>query len=577
MGVACCGEGVTFEGLSADYKRRLWIVIAINAAMFLVEIGAGALAGSQALQADALDFLGDAATYGISLAVIGASVRVRARAAFVKGVSLTLMGLWVFGATAYHVLVLGVPRAEIMGAIGFLALAANVASVVILVRYKDGDANVRSVWLCSRNDAIGNVAVMLAALGVWATATKWPDLIVAAIMAGLFLWSSAQILRQAVRELRTGEISLHTHVPHTHAPPEWVRLRDRFAAATRVFVTDIRVKITALASLVLLWLASGFFTIQSGETGLRLRFARIVAADLGPGLHYRLPWPIETHRLVETERTRSAELGFRSQADESLTTRTLARERLTVGGPSNPVPEAIKAKGSWFQREVLEGESFLLTGDANLIDLRSTVQYRVKDPVAYVTNLAEPEALVRSVTRAALRSVIATQRIDALLTNARAEVEARLHEFVQARLDGLNAGIALVSVRLVYVHSPQEAHDAERDVASAQEDKLRTINRAKGFAAEEVNEAKGEAAATVEGALAVQEEQVRRARGEALAFSLQVEAFRQAPELAAFRLQMETIEDVLPKVHKLVRPKASAIKDFDLWLLEPPISAGGNR
>ncbi|WP_235976849.1 FtsH protease activity modulator HflK [Bradyrhizobium archetypum] len=332
-----------------------------------------------------------------------------------------------------------------------------------------------------------------------------------------------------------------------------------------------------MASLVLLWLASGFFTIQSGEIGLRLRFARIVAADLGPGLHYRPPWPIETHRLVETERTRSAELGFRSLADESLTMRTLARERLTTGGPSNPVPEAIKAKGSWFQREVLEGESFLLTGDANLIDLRSTVQYRVKDPVAYVTNLAEPDALVRSVTRAALRSVIATQRIDALLTNARAEVEARLHEFVQARLDGLNAGIALVSVCLVYVHAPQEAHDAERDVASAQEDKLRTINRAKGFAAEEVNEAKGEAAATVEGALAVQEEQVRRARGEALAFSLQVEAFRQAPELAAFRLQIETIEDVLPKVHKLVRPKASAIKDFDFWLLEPPISAGGNR
>ena len=577
MGVACCGEGTTFEGLSADYKRRLWIVIAINAAMFLVEIGAGALAGSQALQADALDFLGDAATYGISLAVIGASVRVRARAAFLKGISLTLMGLWVFGATAYHVLVLGVPRAEIMGAIGFLALAANVASVVILVRYKDGDANVRSVWLCSRNDALGNVAVMLAALGVWATATRWPDLIVAAIMAGLFLWSSAQILRQAAREFRTGEISLHTHVPHTHAPPEWARLRDGFGATTRVFVTDTRVKVAALASLVLLWLASGFFTVQSGEIGLRLRFARIVAADLGPGLHYRLPWPIETHRLVETERTRSAELGFRSQADESLMTRALARERLTVGGPSNPVPEAIKARGSWFQREVLEGESFLLTGDANLIDLRSTLQYRVKDPVAYVTNLAEPEALVRSVTRAGLRSVIATQRIDALLTNARAEVEARLHEFVQARLDGLNAGIALVSVRLVYVHAPQEAHDAERDVASAQEDKLRTINRAKGFAAEEVNEAKGEAAATVEGALAVQEEQVRRARGEALAFSLQVEAFRQAPELAAFRLQMETIEDVLPKVHKLVRPKASAIKDFDLWLLEPPISAGGNR
>lgn len=207
MGASCCGSGATFEGLSADYRRRLWIVIAINASMFLVETGAGALAGSQALQADALDFLGDALTYAMSLAVIGAAVRVRAWAAFAKGVSLTLMGLWVFGATAYHVLVLGVPKAEIMGVVGFLALAANVASVVLLARYKEGDANVRSVWLCSRNDAIGNAAVMLAALGVWGTATKWPDLIVAAIMAGLFLWSSVQILRQSIRELRTGETS----------------------------------------------------------------------------------------------------------------------------------------------------------------------------------------------------------------------------------------------------------------------------------------------------------------------------------------------------------------------------------
>jgi cation diffusion facilitator family transporter len=205
MSAHCCGTNTTFEGLSADYKRRLWIVIAINAAMFFVEMAAGALAGSQALQADALDFFADAATYGISLAVIGASLQVRARAALLKGASLTLMGLWVFGSTAYHVLVLGVPRAEVMGVVGFMALAANVASVLILARYKDGDANVRSVWLCSRNDAIGNVAVMIAALGVWGTATRWPDLIVAAIMAGLFLYSSAQILRQALGELRSGQ------------------------------------------------------------------------------------------------------------------------------------------------------------------------------------------------------------------------------------------------------------------------------------------------------------------------------------------------------------------------------------
>ena len=149
MGASCCGNETQFGGLSPDYKRRLWLVIAINAVMFLVEMAAGALAGSRALQADALDFLGDTVTYGMSLAVIGSALRVRAWAAFVKGVSLTLMGLWVLGATAYYVLVIGAPQAEVMGVVGFLALAANVTSVLILMRYKEGDANVRFVWLCS--------------------------------------------------------------------------------------------------------------------------------------------------------------------------------------------------------------------------------------------------------------------------------------------------------------------------------------------------------------------------------------------------------------------------------------------
>ncbi|MBY8976032.1 cation transporter [Rhodobacteraceae bacterium NNCM2] len=205
----CCNNQATFDGVSSDYKRRLWIVIALNAVMFAVEMGAGQLARSQALQADALDFLGDALTYGISLAVIGASVRVRTMAALAKGASLLLMGAWVFGATIYRVFYTGVPEAEIMGVVGILALVTNLASVLLLVRYKDGDANVRSVWLCSRNDAIGNVAVMIAALGVWGTSTGWPDLIVATIMAGLFLTSAFQIITQARQERRA--VAIHRH------------------------------------------------------------------------------------------------------------------------------------------------------------------------------------------------------------------------------------------------------------------------------------------------------------------------------------------------------------------------------
>ncbi|MBD1547711.1 cation transporter [Roseibium aggregatum] len=203
---SCCGHdhSATFDGLSADYKRRLWLVIALNGGMFLVEMIAGQAAGSKALQADALDFFGDAVTYGMSLAVIGASLKIRSTAALIKGLSLLLMGLWVAGSTAYQVLVFGMPEASVMGAVGFLALIVNLSSVLLLVRYKDGDANVRSVWLCSRNDAIGNVAVMLAALGVWGTATAWPDLIVAGLMASLFLNSAVQILAQSLREFRHG-------------------------------------------------------------------------------------------------------------------------------------------------------------------------------------------------------------------------------------------------------------------------------------------------------------------------------------------------------------------------------------
>jgi Co/Zn/Cd efflux system component len=200
MAGSCCTEQPKFDGMSSGFKRALWIVIAINASMFVVEMFAGALAGSQALKADALDFLGDTITYAISLLVIGRSVRMRASAALFKGLGLAAMGLWVFGSTLWQVFVIGQPDPTVMGWVGFLALIANLASVAVLMAYRDGDSNVRSVWVCSRNDAIGNVAVIGAAGLVALTGTAWPDLAVAGLMAALFLWSSVQIIRQAVGE-----------------------------------------------------------------------------------------------------------------------------------------------------------------------------------------------------------------------------------------------------------------------------------------------------------------------------------------------------------------------------------------
>jgi Co/Zn/Cd efflux system component len=201
----------TFEGLNDEYKRRLILVTVINLAMFVVEMTAGQLAGSQALKADALDFAADGATYALSFWAIGKAPRVRAGAAMLKGLSLLAMGLWVAGTTLWHLFVFGLPEAGVMGAIGFLALAANVISVLLLMAYKDGDANVRSVWLCSRNDAIGNVAVMIAAGAVLWFNSGIPDLIVAGVMAALFLSSSWQILSQSWAEWRRASADGHDH------------------------------------------------------------------------------------------------------------------------------------------------------------------------------------------------------------------------------------------------------------------------------------------------------------------------------------------------------------------------------
>ena len=200
MSKSCCGQDVSFDGVSRAYKRVLLAVIAINAGMFLFEGGAGFIADSQALKADALDFFADSVTYAISLAVIGAPLLLRARVALLKGLSLAVMGLWVLTSTGQAVWGEEVPSAPIMGGVGFLALLANLTSVMLLMRFRTGDANVRSVWLYSRNDAIGNVAVVITASGVWAWQSAWPDLIVAAGMALLFLSSALQIIRQALAE-----------------------------------------------------------------------------------------------------------------------------------------------------------------------------------------------------------------------------------------------------------------------------------------------------------------------------------------------------------------------------------------
>ena len=206
--MSCCDHNCGAPAPEDGYRRILWVALAVNAGMFFVEIVASVLAGSVSLRADALDFLADAANYAVALLVVGLALRWRARAALLKGAVMGLFGLWVAGSTIHHAIVATVPHAGMMGAVGFAALGANLATAGLLYRYRTGDSQAMSVWLCSRNDCIANIAVMLAGAGVWLSGSAWPDIAVAAVIAALGLSSAARIIGRARGELREAPAAL---------------------------------------------------------------------------------------------------------------------------------------------------------------------------------------------------------------------------------------------------------------------------------------------------------------------------------------------------------------------------------
>lgn len=203
MSAHCCHPTPSQRPPAAGYRRILWIALLVNLGMFVVEIASGVHAGSVSLLADSLDFLGDAANYGISLFVLGMGLASRARASLFKALCMLLFGIGVLSMAGWRALSGAVPEAITMGLIGSLALAANLLVAVLLFRYREGDSNMRSVWLCTRNDALGNLAVLLAAVGVFGTGTAWPDLLVATVMASLAISAAVQVMRQARTELHS--------------------------------------------------------------------------------------------------------------------------------------------------------------------------------------------------------------------------------------------------------------------------------------------------------------------------------------------------------------------------------------
>lgn len=202
MSAHCCSQTPSAAPVDPRYRKALWVALVLNGLMFVVELGASWTSGSVSLMADSIDFFGDAANYGISLAVLAMAISVRSKVALFKAATMGTFGVFVLGAALWNLQQGVAPEAATMGVVGFAALAVNAGVALMLYRFRTGDANMRSVWICSRNDALGNVAVMLAALGVFGTGSAWPDLVVASAMAVLALTGAWTVARQARHELR---------------------------------------------------------------------------------------------------------------------------------------------------------------------------------------------------------------------------------------------------------------------------------------------------------------------------------------------------------------------------------------
>lgn len=274
----------------------------------------------------------------------------------------------------------------------------------------------------------------------------------------------------------------------------------------------------AASVLALIWVLSGIYIVGPGEAGVVLQFGREVAVTQ-PGLHYRLPWPIQGHEIVDVRTVRSAEIGYRSGA-----------RRGPSGVSSLRVPE----------------EALMLTGDENIVEVQLFVQYIVQDPSKFIFRARDPENTLRAAAEVALRSVVGRNSIDYTMTEGRAEVQAQVREYLQGLLDDYQTGLLATAVQLLVVDAPDQVRNAFHDVVRAWEDRERLTQEAEGYREDVIPRARGEAFQIIQEAEAYREQRVLRAQGESARFLAELREYRLAPEVTRDRLYLETMERVLP-------------------------------
>jgi len=502
-------------------ERTVFVTIVVNLLLIAFKFWLAGASGSLSLRASALHSIADAAIGGFVL--IGLFISRWDASRQQRKAQVSVIENWVALAVAAAIFYVGFDIVvEVLGGeppeltnLGPIALAslATVAAAYFIARYKlyvGKQTNSPALIAGGYHSQMDIYASIVVVAGLAGAALGLPNLdrAAAAVVVVFIFLSGYEIASSAITALRHREtLDIEGETGHAHKHPL------ASAGVWRFFVP------IAAVVLVALYLLSGFYTVQPDEAAVVRRFGRVIRPNVGPGLHYRLPWPIDSVDIVALNSIRRIE--------------TLA--------------------------------SLMLTGDENLINVRLSVHYTVTDPAAFLLNVVNPEALVGQAADAAMRQVVANEAVDALLTVDKAAIQQKAANLTQISLDNYHAGLEVVNVQLLESSPPPEVADAFRDVASAREDRNTFINEALAYQNEVLPVARGNAEIAIQAANAYRSQKLALASGDADQFASRQGAYADAPEITRLRLYLESVEKVLPGVRKFVLDAAVKLQTTDLW------------
>lgn len=495
-------------------ERTVFVTLVINALVIGFKFWLAAASGSLSLRASAIHSVSDGAIAVFVL--VGLLLARRENGRRKSGVS--QIENWVALGVAVAIFYVGFdivrdvllsepPDLRNIGPV-FLASLITIPVAYFLARYEQyvgRQTNSPALIAASYHAQMDIYASIVVVAGLAGAALGLPSLdrAAAAVVVVFVLFAGYEIITSAWHGL-THRAALE--VQHAHPAPG--------ADIWRTFVP------AAIVILIGLYLLSGFYTVQPGQAAVVRRFGGVVAGNVGPGLHYRWPWPVDRVDVVDVSAVRRIEI------------------------PA----------------------SLMLTGDENLISVRLSLHYTVSDPAAFLLNAVDPETLAIEAGQSAMRQVVAQEGVDALLTLDKAVIQQRAAELAQQTLAAYNAGLSVVGVQLLESSPPPEVADAFRDVASAREDKNTFINEALAYQNEVLPLARGDAEKTVQGANAYRSDKIALANGEASIFASRQGAYANAPEVTRVRLYLEAVEKVLPGARKFVLDSAVRLQTTDLWI-----------